>query len=129
MSPPTARCADYQPRPVGTQCCHLHRAGADFVLSYASLGANVIFNLLNRSNILMIAEGLDVFEVDVPADLAEQTIAESALRPKTGCSVVALRDGDALLVNPALRNASRGGKMILIGTPTAEERFLELYNP
>lgn len=108
----------------------LHRAGADFVLSYASLGANVIFNLLNRSNILMIAEGLDVFDVAVPAALAGQTIAESALRLKTGCSVVALRDGDALLVNPdPVERFPRGGKMILIGTPTAEERFLTLYNP
>ena len=107
----------------------LHRAGADFVLSYASLGANVIFNLLNRSNILMIAEGLDVFDVDVPSALAGQTIAESAIRPKTGCSVVALRDGDALLVNPdPAQRFPRGGKMILIGTPTAEERFLALYN-
>lgn len=108
----------------------LHRAGADFVLSYASLGANAIFNLLNRSNILMIAEGLDVFEVDVPAALAEQTIAESALRPKTGCSVVAFRDGDTLLINPDPgERFPRGGKMILIGTPAAEERFLALYNP
>ena len=108
----------------------LHRAGADFVLSYASLGANVIFNLLNRSNILMIAEGLDVFEVDVPASLAEQTIAESALRPKPGCSVVAFRTGDALLVNPdPAERFPRGGEMILIGTPAAEERFWALYNP
>ena len=35
----------------------LHRAGADFVASYASMGANIISNLLKHSDILMLAEG------------------------------------------------------------------------
>ncbi len=39
----------------------LHRAGADFVLSYASMGANAIFNVLKRGEVLMVAEGLNVF--------------------------------------------------------------------
>lgn len=46
----------------------LHCAGADSVLSYASMGASAVMNLLQRSEILMVAEGLDLFEVRVPAD-------------------------------------------------------------
>lgn len=34
----------------------MHRAGAGFVRSYFSMGANTIFNLLKRSNIIMVAE-------------------------------------------------------------------------
>jgi Trk K+ transport system NAD-binding subunit len=106
----------------------LHRAGADFVLSYASMGANAIFNLLNRSNILMVAEGLDVFEVAVPARLAGRTIAESEIRTKTGCTVIALRDGDQMLVSPAPDQPfPRDGKIILIGTVAAEQDFLTLF--
>lgn len=30
----------------------LHRAGADFVLSYASMGANTILNFLGRASVL-----------------------------------------------------------------------------
>ncbi len=39
----------------------LHRAGADFVMSYASTGANAIINLIGRDNILMVAEGAGYF--------------------------------------------------------------------
>ncbi len=107
----------------------LHRAGADFVMSYASMGANAIFNLLNRSNILMVAEGLDVFEVDVPARLAGRTIAESEIRSKTGCTVVALRNADGLQVSPdPAQRFPPAGKIILIGTVAAEEHFLALYS-
>lgn len=107
----------------------LHRAGADFVMSYASMGANAIFNLLNRSNILMIAEGLDVFEVDVPARLVGQTIAESAIRPKTGCTVVAIRQDEQLQISPdPYTPLPPQSKIILIGTIAAEQKFLELYH-
>lgn len=107
----------------------LHRAGADVVMSYASMGANAIFNLLNRSNILMVAEGLDVFEVDVPASLAGRTIGESEIRAKTGCTVVALRNDNALQVNPdPAQRFLPGGKIILIGMVASEQKFLKLYN-
>ena len=53
------------PRNVAT----LQRAGADFVMSYASLGSNVIMNLIDKSSVLMVAEGLDVFRVRIPDEL------------------------------------------------------------
>ena len=43
----------------------LHRAGADFVLSYASMGATMIFNVLRRTDILVIA-GSARAESEVP---------------------------------------------------------------
>ena len=67
----------------------LHRAGTDFVMSYPSMGAREIANLLERSSTLMIAEGLEVIRLPVPASLAGRSIAESQIRPRTGCSVVA----------------------------------------
>ncbi|MEO5721131.1 MAG: NAD-binding protein [Chthoniobacterales bacterium] len=42
----------------------LYRAGADFVLSYASMGATMIFNVLRKTDILVIAEGLHVAETE-----------------------------------------------------------------
>ncbi|PON10708.1 potassium transporter TrkA, partial [Candidatus Entotheonella serta] len=47
----------------------LHRAGADFVMSYASLGANTIWNFLMQNDVLMISEGLSVFQVSLPTTL------------------------------------------------------------
>jgi Trk K+ transport system NAD-binding subunit len=106
----------------------LHRAGADFVLSYASMGSNAIISLLSRSNILMVAEGLDVFEVEVPASLVGKSIAGSEVRNETGCSVVALRQGDATAINPDPHAPlPAGAELILIGSVEAEKRFLERY--
>jgi voltage-gated potassium channel len=66
----------------------LHRAGADFVMSHASMGANAVLNLLQRTTTVMLAEGLDVFKVPVPGDLVGQTLSATALRAETGCSKV-----------------------------------------
>lgn len=107
----------------------LHRAGADFVMSYASTGANAILNLIRRDNILMVAEGLDIFEVQMPSSLAGRTLAECDIRSKTGCTAVALH-GDEYSqssLNP-YKPLPAKGRLILIGTPEAEEKFLKLYS-
>lgn len=106
----------------------LHRAGADFVLSYASMGASAILNLLNRGEILMVAEGLDVFEMKTPENLVGKTIAESKIRDLTGCTVVALEQGGVTHINPdPFIPLSADTNMILIGTVAAESRFLKRF--
>ena len=54
----------------------LHRAGADFVMSQDHMGANTIFNLLNRAEILMVTEGLDVFSQKTPKSLVDVSVKE-----------------------------------------------------
>ncbi len=106
----------------------LHRAGSDFVMSYASMGANTIFNYLKRGKTLLVAEGLDVFRVKVPAGLAGKTIKETRLREETGCTVVAVRNGSATQINPAPTvPLPDEGDVILIGDAEAENRFLSRY--
>lgn len=108
----------------------LHRAGADFVMSYASMGANAIFNALRRAHVLMLAEGLSVFPFRIPPALGGRTIADSAIRSSTGCSVVAVRTADGLLINPGPgTRLAAGAEVILIGTVEDEERFLAAYGP
>jgi Trk K+ transport system NAD-binding subunit len=106
----------------------LHRAGADIVLSYASMGAGAAMNLLQRGRLLMVAEGLDLFKVSVPDDLAGRAIAESEIRERTGCSVVAIRTERGMEVVPSPSEILRADTdVVLIGSVEAEERFLELY--
>ena len=103
----------------------LHRAGADFVMSYASMGANAAFNLLERGGTLMVAEGLDVFKVRMPASLVGKTIAESGIRRTTGCTVIALDSDGTTQVNPdPTRPLPAEAEMILIGSAESESRFL-----
>lgn len=106
----------------------LHRAGADFVMSYASTGANTIINLIGRDSILMVAEGLDIFEVIIPDDMIGKTIADLNVRNKTGCTIVGLRHGQQVEAVPdPHKPLSAGMRLILIGMREAEERFLKMY--
>ena len=106
----------------------LHRAGADYVMSYAPTSANAIINLTGRDNILMIAEGLDVFEVEIPPGLAGRTIAECDIRRRTGCTVVGLHiDNHAQIMPDPYEPLPANARMILIGATEAEDRFLKLY--
>jgi Trk K+ transport system NAD-binding subunit len=106
----------------------LHRAGADFVMSYASMGANAIFNVLRRSNLLLVAEGLDVFTAPLPKRLAGQSLAESHLRRDTGCNVLAIRrDGRMTIDFDIDAPLPIGAELLLIGDHEAETRFFERY--
>jgi len=106
----------------------LHRAGADFVMSYASMGSNAIFNLLERSDTLMVAEGLDVFKMKVPKTLVGQTIAESAIRQTTGCTLIALNIDNRLQINPEPHTSlPEDAEIIMIGSTEAENLFLKNY--
>jgi Trk K+ transport system NAD-binding subunit len=106
----------------------LHRAGADFVLSYPSMGAHIVYNTLRESQLLFLAEGLDVFTVPMPPALAGRSLAETNLRSLTGCNVLGLRRSDGAMINPhANLPLPEHGQLILIGDREAERRFLELY--
>jgi Trk K+ transport system NAD-binding subunit len=106
----------------------LHRAGADFVMSYASTGANAIMNAIRRDNILMIDERLEVFDMEIPSSLSGRTLAESSIHSKTGCTVVAAyRGGQPRLLLDPHEPLPATGRLVLIGTPDAEERFLRLF--
>lgn len=106
----------------------LHMAGADLVLSYASMGANSIINLLKTDEISMFTEGLNIFSVTVPEKLVNRTLIDSRIRPLTGCSVVAIKSDGALKVGPDPALPLRGGdELILIGTTEAEKLFAASY--
>ena len=106
----------------------LHRAGADFVLSYASMGATAIFNYLRRAGVVVVAEGLHLAETRVPNALHGKTLAQASIRSQTGCNVVALRSGNGMTINPEPSTVLKSGaEIILIGSPEAEQRFVKLY--
>ena len=107
----------------------LHRAGADIVLSYASMGADMVMNLLHHGSILVVAAGLDVFRRPVPPSLEGRTILESGIRERTGCSIIALESPDGMHVGPApsvVLDASSG--LLLIGSVESEQAFLDLFD-
>jgi len=106
----------------------LHRAGADFVMSYASMGGNAIFNLLKRTDVLLISEGLSLFRIKLPVKLAAMTIAETSIQEDSGCYITAVFANNVMHINPepSMRLPAES-EIILIGSVESEQRFLELY--
>lgn len=106
----------------------MHRAGADMVLSYASTGAMEAWNALREDSTLLLAEGLVMFRVPVPASLAGRPLGATELRERTGCTVVGVaEDGTCRTELDATTVLPSEGALILIGDTAAEERFLEHY--
>ncbi|WNG54318.1 potassium channel protein [Archangium gephyra] len=106
----------------------LHRAGADFVMSYASMGANTILNVLEKGDVVMLAEGLDVFRYPASDKVLGRSLRETRIREETGCSVIALETPGGTVVNPdPARPIDAGSELILIGTAEGERRFKERF--
>ncbi|WP_291320957.1 NAD-binding protein [Desulfonatronospira sp.] len=104
----------------------LHQAGADLVMSYASLGANSVINYIKGDNVLMVAEGLDIFREKVGPGLNNKTLKQSDIRMKSGCSVIAIDSPTkGTIINPEPDyHLQEGDELILIGTSDAEKKFL-----
>lgn len=108
----------------------MHRAGADLVMSYATTGASSVFNQLKGGNLLVLAEGLEVFRVPVPASLVGRTLAESQFRQTTGCNVIAIEENGVSEVNPnPQRTLSSHAQLIVVGDAASEERFFSTHAP
>lgn len=106
----------------------LHRAGADFVMSLATLGADAIYNYLINEDTSMLAEGLNIFRLKAPDSLVGKNLVGSRIREVTDCSVVAIRDDDVLSINPDPQTPIRkGAELILIGTDEGEKKFLKAF--
>lgn len=106
----------------------LYTAGANLVMSAASLAANTIFNLLISEKVLMVSEGLNIFRVRTHPLLAGKTIRESRIREETGCTIIAVKTEDSLELNPDPdRRLQMKDELILIGTAEAEKQFITRY--
>jgi len=106
----------------------MHRAGADFVMSYASMGANSIFNILEGQDVLVLAEGLNIFNHKVNNKLAGKSLLESNIRKETGCTVMAIKCEDKMEVSPKPNRVLREGEeLIIIGPKEGESSFTSYY--
>jgi Trk K+ transport system NAD-binding subunit len=106
----------------------IHRAGADFVLSYPSLGAEAVMSLLQSRESVILGEGFDLFYVPVPASLAGQTLATSHIRARTGLNVLALRlpAGEVVPVT-ASTSLDSDCELVMLGSEVQRRDFTEEF--
>ncbi|WP_394215076.1 potassium channel family protein [Brachybacterium vulturis] len=105
----------------------LYRAGADSVLSYATIGATDLWNRAGLSHRVLVAEGNELFLVPRPAALARRSVRDDEVRRRTGCHIVAVLDEDGTLGYDTESIPSAPGQLLLLGDRHAERRFRETY--
>ena len=106
----------------------LHRAGANLVMSFSSLVTATVMNLLQPQKMLMVSEGLNVFRTRLSPKLENKALIDIRIRENTGCSVVAVKRKDDLIVNPDPEILLlQGDELLLIGTAHSEKTFTEKY--
>lgn len=117
-----------------SRCTHarnieaLNRAGADYVLSYAGLGVETVFSLIQRRPPVILGAGVDFFLVSLPASLAGKTLAESEIGSRTGLNVIGIEEGNSVLANPpASKRLAPGSRLLLMGTTPQRQLFHEVF--
>jgi len=107
----------------------LHSAGADVVLSLASMIATSVINLLSPGKLFLLHEGLNVFRVRVGNTLAGLTLGESGIRSESNCSVVVVRDtnGEMIVTPGPAHRFEMGEELYLIGDSASEDSYYQRF--
>jgi Trk K+ transport system NAD-binding subunit len=106
----------------------IHRAGADFALSYTSLGVESVMSLLNGHPPVLLGEGVELFEIPMPRGLAGRRLGDTAIGSRTGLSVVALEQGAAVITQLTRETVlPADGTLLMLGSTQQREEFLEAF--
>jgi Trk K+ transport system NAD-binding subunit len=106
----------------------IHRAGADFVLSYTTLGIEAVMSLLRGHPPVLLGEGVELFSIPVPSSLAGRQLRESGIGSRTGLSVVALQHGEQLTA-PLTSDTQlpAGAELVMLGSDGQRAAFAEAF--
>ena len=107
----------------------IQRAGADFVLSYASFGVQTVFSIVQGRELVMLGEGVDLFYVPLPPSLAGKTLADAGIGARTGLNVIGVQKDGRIVTNlPATLKLARDSTLIAIGSAEQMERFGSVHD-
>ena len=106
----------------------IHRAGADFVLSYTTLGVEAVMSLLHGYPPVLLGEGVELFSVPVPASLAGRPLIDTRIGSLTGLSVVALQQGGQLIAPLASEMVvPSDASLLMLGSQEQRAAFEEAF--
>ncbi|NBB74704.1 MAG: potassium transporter TrkA [Bacteroidetes bacterium] len=106
----------------------IYRAGADFVLSYSTLGLDAIMSILNDRKLVVLGEGVDLFARPLPDSLQGHTLAESGIGAQTGLNVVAVKRHGSIVtrLTPDLQ-LQAGDELVMVGAGEQVDAFVDAY--
>jgi voltage-gated potassium channel len=103
----------------------IYRAGADFAISYASLGVEEVFAQLHSRELMILGEGIELFSVLVPRSLAGQTLEQSKLTTRTELCVIGMQQNGRIVTNPPpSTRLAEGTELYIMGGTRGREAFI-----
>ena len=106
----------------------IHRAGADFALSYTSLGEESVMAQLRGYAPVLLGEGISFFELPMPASVAGLRLGDTAIGSRTGLSVVALERGGTLETQLTAETIlPPDGKLLMLGSLEQRQEFVDAF--
>ena len=106
----------------------IHRAGANFVLSYATLGSEAILSIFKGQELTVLGEGIMLFSILIPNRLEGKSLAESGIGAKTGLSVIAIKENsEVITLLSANTILPKGAEIVMLGNIEMRHKFNEIY--
>ena len=105
----------------------IHRAGADFALSYASLAQESVLAIVQQRDFIFLGGEVEFTMLEVPSSLEGVSLRESGIGAKTGLNVIAVRQGGLLRTPTADTQLQRGSMLLAIGTPKQQSEFAKAF--
>ncbi len=107
----------------------IHRAGADFALSYSSLGIEQVLSLLQDREFGLLGEGVELFSVSLPPMLVGLSLSDSGIGARTGLNVIGIQHNGSLITNPlASTKLQEASELIMLGSTQQRQAFTQAYN-
>lgn len=106
----------------------IHRAGANFVLSYATLGSEAVLSISKGQELNILGEGIKLFSAPIPLKLVGKSLGKSGIGAKTGLSVIALKENskvETLLSADTILPSK--AEIIMLGNIEMKKKFNELF--
>jgi Trk K+ transport system NAD-binding subunit len=106
----------------------IHRAGADSVLSYSTLGVKSLLGLALGTDANFVGEGVDLIIEAVPVSLQGERLSEARISEITGLNVVALQRPDGTAQSARADTLlDVESELVMLGTSEQRDAFREAF--
>lgn len=106
----------------------MQKAGADFVLSYSTLGSEAVLSISKGQELTVLGEGFTLFIIPIPKSLEGKTLSESGIGAKTGLSVIAIKENSEVMTLLSAKTIlPHGAEIVLLGNIDMKHKFNKIY--
>lgn len=106
----------------------IQKAGANFVLSYSTLGSEAVLSISKGQELTVLGEGFTLFIIPIPKSLEGKTLAASNIGAKTGLSVIAIKENSEVMTLLSSQTIlPHGAEIVMLGNIEMKHKFNKIY--